>query len=107
MSDKWAQPLDVSDVDVAFGGDMARLLPPIADIPEPFRRGNTPQNNLFSTLFFSGGKLPATKPGIDARKAKLHLSAVMRSFEPKHEHKEAACAYLMSLWYETPEKGKR
>jgi len=30
------------------------------------------------------------------------------SFEPQHEHKEAAVAYLMSLWFEkfvpTPER---
>ncbi len=41
-----------------------------------------------------------SKPGIDETDAKRHLKAVLGSFAPKHEHKEAACAYLMSLWFE-------
>jgi hypothetical protein len=30
------------------------------------------------------------------------LVAVPGSFEPKHEHKEAAAGWLMSMWCETP-----
>jgi hypothetical protein len=29
-----------------------------------------------------------------------HLKAIMGSFQPKHEHKTAGVAYLMSLWFE-------
>lgn len=53
-------------------------------------------------LFFLGGKLPKTKDGIDPAKAKRHLMAVLGSFEPKHEHKEAGAGWLMSMWYESP-----
>ncbi|MCR4375647.1 MAG: hypothetical protein NUW22_12440 [Acidobacteria bacterium] len=98
----------VNAVDVAFGGNLAVLMPPFAALPQEFKSHNgTPWNALFSQLFFSGGKLPPVKEGIDARAARIHLSAVMASFEPKHEHKEAACAYLMSRWYQKPTSGQK
>lgn len=40
------------------------------------------------------------KEGIDPQKALGHITAIMRSFEPEHGHKEAGCAYLCSLWFE-------
>lgn len=42
------------------------------------------------------------KDGIDGNAAFRHLSAIQGSFEPKHEHKEAAVAYLASLWFKAP-----
>ena len=63
-----------------------------------FFNGNTPYNKLFSTLFFSGGKVEF-KEGVDKKfKEKVwpYLRAFMGSFEPKHEHKEAICALLLS-----------
>jgi len=95
-------PIEVTDVELAFGGrDMKKLLPDMADIPEEFRQGRTKWNRLFGMIFFQG-RAPGTisgVDGIDQEKAGRHLRAVMKSWEPKHEHKEAGCAYLMSLWF--------
>lgn len=58
----------------------------------------TPYNKLFSTLFFSGGKLNYKK-GLDEEfkaRAIPYFRAFMSSWEPKHEHKEAICAMLLS-----------
>lgn len=63
-----------------------------------FYNGRTPYNELFSTLFFKGGKLNF-KNDLDPTfkdKALRYLTAFMRSFEPKHEEKEAICALLLS-----------
>lgn len=63
-----------------------------------FYNGSTKHNDLFSTLFFSGGKLNF-KPDLpdDFRKTgTAYLKALMMSFEPKHEEKEAVCALLLS-----------
>ena len=30
----------------------------------------------------------------------LAIAAILASFEPKHEHKEAGAAYLLSQWFE-------
>lgn len=96
------QPKDVSDVELVFGGDMKKLMP--SDIPAEFRDGRTPQNDFVSRWFFKGVPgLPAAKPDVDRQKALRHIKAIMVSFEPKHEDKEAACAYLLSEWFETPE----
>lgn len=95
-------PIDVTDAELAFGGrDMKKLLPDWSEIPEEFRAGHTKWNRLFGMIFFRG-EAPGTFAGfegIDPRKAGRHLLAVMKSREPKHEHKEAGCAYLMSLWF--------
>ena len=40
------------------------------------------------------------KDGVDNKKAMAAISAILRSFDPKHEHKEAGVAYLFSEWFE-------
>jgi hypothetical protein len=97
-------PQEVSGLDMAFGGHMDRLLPAWESIPEEFRRCNgTEWNRIQSAWFFKG--LPADvqffpNEGIDAEVALRHLATIQRSFEPKHEHKEAAVAWLLSCWFE-------
>jgi maltooligosyltrehalose synthase len=95
-------PKEVSGLDIAFGGDVKALMPPMETIPEEFRQNHTKWNRIFSEMFFFGAKdLNFTpKPGIDTLTAWRHVRAIMGSWEPQHEHKEAACAYLMSLWFE-------
>lgn len=99
------KPQKVDALDVAFGGNMKQLMPNIADVPEEFRNPNS--QNIWvkwqSDWFFNGLKQqPTPKPGIDLHQAMQHLAAIQRSFEPKHEHKMAAVAYLASLWFEKP-----
>jgi len=105
------QPID--DLRLAFPARVAYLMPDYDDIPEDFRddRGAArPWLKFQRDWFFRG--LPADakfspKNGIDLAVALRHLKAIQGSFEPKHEHKEAAVAYLASLWFEEPPRGDR
>jgi len=94
----------VTGLDVAFGPkDIKEYLPEYEKVPEKFKEGQTPQNKLFSKWFFAGlpnGDMLVAKPGISKREALAHIKVGMSSFEPKHEHKEAGCAYLLSEWFE-------
>jgi len=92
----------VTDVDVAFGGHIDKLMPKYEDIPQEFKKSSNKWNQLFNRWFFSG--LPKEtdfipNEGIDAALALKHIMAIMRSYQPKHEHKEASVAYLLSLWF--------
>lgn len=94
--DNWEQPTKVEAQDIAFGGLMEILLPPYDSIPEEFRRERSPWCRIVSRWFFSGlpqGTVFTPKPGIDLETAKRHLSAILRSWAPKHEHKEAGVAW--------------
>jgi len=101
MTDKWNLPKATTGLDSAFGPSrIADFLPDEADIPKEFW-GETRWNKLVSRWFFSGLKGHfVAKDGIDKETAIGHLDAVLASFEPKHEHKEAGAAYLMSLWFD-------
>lgn len=57
-----------------------------------------PYCKLFGTIFFRGGKVKF-KDGLDEsfkNKAWPYLRSFMGSFAPKHEHKQAICAMLLS-----------
>lgn len=43
------------------------------------------------------------RPGVDRDKALVAIKAALGSFEPKHEHKEAGCAFLLHEWFELAE----
>lgn len=101
-TNRWAAPQDVDDVTVAFPAKVCgTLLPPQTEIPREFYDRRNEWARITSQWFFKGldGRF-IPKTGIDARRAVRHLSACMRSFEPKHEHKEAGVAYLLSLWFD-------
>lgn len=104
---KTIEPQDVSDVLLAFPGDVSKLMPPYSSIPDEFKRhaGNA-WVDWQAEWFFNGLKsMPTPKEGIDIDKALRHLKCIQGSFSPKHEHKSAAVAYLASQWFESP-KGK-
>lgn len=63
-----------------------------------FYNGETKYNKLFSTLLFFGGSVVFKKDiNQDFQdRAWLYCLALMKSFEPKHEEKEAVCAMIMS-----------
>lgn len=92
---------DVTGLDLAFGGDMEKLLPAWEEIPKEFRDGRTKWNRLVSTWFYRGLKNTTWSPkeGVDTQKALRHVKAIMASWTPKHEHKEAGCAYLLSEFF--------
>lgn len=96
---------DVSAADLAFPARVEHLMPKYADIPDDFKRGRTKWNELFSKWFYSGvkGLQFVRKPGVDdetTEKALRQIRCVMRSYEPKHEHKEAAVAYMLSRFFD-------
>lgn len=98
----------IKDLDMAFGS--ITHLPPLSKIPKEFQDGKTEWNKIFSKWFYTG--LPGntefyTKEGVEARAALRAIKAIMKSYEPTHEHKEVGVAYLMSEWFERvviPEK---
>jgi hypothetical protein len=96
------QPTEVTDAEIAFEGDMASLLPEYKTIPEEFRREGHTFCGIVDKWFFSGlpkGTEFVPVDGVDAIKAKRHIRAIMVSFRPKHEHKTAGVAYLLSKWF--------
>ena len=108
-NDKWAQPQEVDPMAAGFGAsrkELADLLPPMADIPEEFKKWpGTVWNRLQSRWFFKGidARVLQVKFGVDRKLALLHLKAIQGTFDCGHEHKEAAVAWLMSRWFEETE----
>lgn len=90
-----------SGADMAFGAD-GRDYPSREMIPAVFHSGNTPYNKAFCGLFFRGGRLSdyglSWKDGIDQKEAMVTIRALMSSFAPKHEIKEATVAWAFSEW---------
>ena len=94
--------VDVTDVNFAFGPSaIAKLLPAYADIPGEFKSQRHPWVRFMEDWFFRGITAHTLTPrkGIDTDKALQHIGAIMRSWEPAHEHKTAGVAYLLSQWF--------
>ena len=105
MNKKMLLPVDIDDATMAFGAplDMDLLLPKYEEIPDEFKMMNNKWVNLFSQWFFNGlpkGTQFIQKPGIDQVKALRHIRTIMASYAPKHEHKTAGVAYLLSCWFD-------
>lgn len=108
-------PVKVSDAMTAFPARVLPLMPPWEAVPDEFKDDSLSSavgrkwRQFQTTWFFSGlaGVEFGRVEGIDAEMALRHLQCIQGSFEPKHEHKKAAVAYLASLWftdYSLPEK---
>lgn len=102
----WSKPTVLDRVDQAFG-KMSELLPAWNDIPEDFKSfmgtGEAKKwVQAVANIFYSGVRVTEVKMknGIDRTVVMRHLMSVLHSWEPKHEHKTAGVAYLMSLWFE-------
>jgi hypothetical protein len=102
MNEKWTHPQPVDDLDVVFPTNVSHLMPTWEEIPAEFKRypSNNKWGKFVSDWFFFGLKdLKITpKKDIDSVLVMRHLKAIIGSFQTKHEHKEAALAYLASLW---------
>ena len=97
------KPIEVTDADLAFGGNMKKLMPNYKDIPEEFKYGNNKWCKITARWFFKGLSEETDfipKDEIDGKTALRHLMAILKSFEPKHEHKEAAVSFLLSQWFD-------
>jgi hypothetical protein len=103
VKDKFQQPTEISDVGLVFPGSVLHLMPEYAQIPEEFKRSGNKWCKWQSDWFYAGlSEMPRAQEGIDLQKALRHLKAIQGSWEPKHEHKQAAVAYLASQWLELP-----
>jgi hypothetical protein len=97
---------DVSDAELAFPAMVSHLMPAYDNIPDEFKRHDGTQwNELVSKWFYGGvkGLQFVRKPGVNdktCRKALRQFRCILGSYEPKHEHKEAACAYLLSRFFD-------
>ena len=106
----FSKPTEVNDVLMTFPAGIRHLMPKYEDIRDEYRLGGKWSNQLFSDWFFCGIKSAdglVAKEGIDKSKALRHIKTVMGSFEPKHEHKEAAVAFLLDKWFEPTSKWER
>ena len=94
-------PMEIDDATVAFPASVSHLMPKWEEIPEEFKDGNNKFSQIQSKWFFKGldKNILIPKKDIDKEKAMRHLVAIQGSYEPKHEHKMAAVAYLMSKWF--------
>ena len=103
-------PQEISDVTLAFPVKVLKLMPEYDSIPKEYRDMNSRnQWTEFQEKWFFQGLKGATitaKEGIDKKLALRHLSAIQGSFEPKHEHKRAAVAFLASQWFESWDEGE-
>lgn len=90
----------ITGLEIAFG--TTKLLPPYEEVPDEFKHGNT-YTELVSALFV-GQPLPdleiTFREGFTDEQCPEQLNravhAHLHSFQPKHEHKIAGVAYLVS-----------
>lgn len=89
----------ITRADVAFPAEVRHLMPRREDIPKSYPR-SADWKRFQAKWFYQGleEKTIKGRPGVDLTKALAHLSCIQRSFEPKHEHKADAVAWLASQW---------
>lgn len=101
---------EINDVELAFPANALEWMPKWEDIPEEFRHGYSEWNEIASAWFGAG--LPADvefypREGVDPAKAVRACKATLGSYAPKHEHKEAAVAFMLSCWFKRVKKWKK
>jgi hypothetical protein len=96
------KPIPVNDAMYAFPANVVGvMLPEWDDIPKDFQdwNGRNKWIKRADNWFCQGiENPPEAQEGFNKKEVYRHLSCCMRSFQPKHEHKIAGVAYLMSLW---------
>ena len=100
------EPQEVSQAQLVFPAGVGPLMPAPDDTPEEFWNGRSSWVDMVDCWFAVGLSRDAVvdvKDGIDANTAFRHLSCIMGSFEPKHEHKVAAVAFLSERWFHSLE----
>ena len=101
--DTFAQPVAIPRVQQVFPANLGDLLPPLDLIPEAYRSGRAGHVSTYARSMALGrideSLALIKRPGVDPELAWTHLCTIASSFEPKHEHKEAALAWLLSMWY--------
>lgn len=92
---------EVTDLELALGArNVSTMMPPMTEVPKEYP-DKRKWVQFVSQVFFEGlrGAQVLPREGVDKEKALRHLRAILVSLDPPHEHKEAACAYLLSQWF--------
>jgi hypothetical protein len=96
----------VDDVELAFS--TTRLLPKWEDIPEEFKSGNI-YTQIAEALFY-GNPLPDCSlemiDGVEPQALNRCITAHLKSFGPKHEHKIAGVGFMLSSICQATVSGK-
>lgn len=89
----------LAKVDLVFGN--VEHMPKEEDVPKEFWRANNTWSKLAETIFFRGSKgiSAVPKEGVDPGDAIKAVGSVLASFKPSHEHKIAACGFMLSEWF--------
>ena len=91
-------------VDAAFGARLADY-PKRDALPDDYMSHRAPGCKIASALFLGGGSLAdhgrTLKPGVDSVEFHTALRALLCSFDPPHEVKEATAGLLIDT-YTTP-----
>lgn len=97
-------------VSVVFG-DISHM-PKYSDLPEEFQDWHyNPFCKAVSMWFYKGCEpaengiriedtIYTAKEGVKAHDAMAAIKAVLSSWAPKHEHKIAACGYMLHEWFD-------
>jgi hypothetical protein len=96
-------PLPPDEVTLAFPANVVGVMPGYVDLrTTEFDRLEHPLRQ-FAERWFSDGLAPRTMflptSGINTKLALRHLHGILRSTQPKHEHKLAAVAFLLNEWF--------
>jgi hypothetical protein len=111
-------PPDISDASFAFGN--SQYLPLFADLPDEYKSGSARGCKIASDLFYNGWsnfnpakyyvnvevELASPPPDYHYRnectdvilRFQRCVTAELKSFKPKHEHKIAGVGYLIDKW---------
>lgn len=104
------EPKKISDAMLAFPADVRDMMPDYEDIPPEFKSSGNEWVRMQRSWFYEGlsaASMFMPSEGIEAEEAFRHLSAIQGSFQPKHEHKVAAVAYLAHLWFDSAAYGPK
>lgn len=121
-------PPHINDLDLAFG--TTKYLPKFSDLPKEYQKQMAPGCKLAEAIFYEGWEAAGKKAQelmgdamnfLMAEPPKDHayaegeerdplvrfhrcITAHLRSWEPKHEHKIAGVGYMMDQWCVAVEK---
>ena len=106
------RPIHVNNVDLAFPASVKHLMPDDLDEIRRDKRLDRKWERFAADWFFRGAEASLlrlkAKPGVDKLMALRHAYCILNSFEPKHEDKMAAVAYLLGEWFEPlPDETKK
>jgi len=101
---KWDKPKKVTDAEVSFSfRDIRGKIPAWESLSSKYWNGTRASERLIGKVFYEGlpnGTEFHPREGVDPGDGTRYIAAIMRSFQPRHEHKFAAASFLLEKWFE-------